>query len=76
MSVANPPIEPPPVSAHDRENIDAIMGGQGDWFSARLLRLLAKADYKNRLLIGSIYPEHYAVFMDWYLDREVEGVPE
>lgn len=63
-------------SPHDYENIDAIMGGQGDWFSARLLRLFAKADAENRAKLATIYPAHHALFLDWYLDREVPGVPE
>lgn len=75
MSVANPPIVVP-LSDHDRANIDAIMGGHGDWFSARLLRLIAKGDHRNRVLLGSIYPEHYEAFMQWYLDQSVPGVPE
>jgi hypothetical protein len=64
------------LSEHDEANIDAIMGGHGDWFSARLLRLIAKGDFENRQLLGSIYPEHYAAFMAWYVDQPVEGVPE
>lgn len=64
-----------PLSDHDRENIDKIMGGYGDWFSARLLRLLAKADHRNRMMLGSLYPEHLEAFMAWYLDQPVE-VPE
>ena len=63
-------------STHDVEHIDAIMGGQGDWFSARLLRLFGKADSQNRLLLAVIYPAHHKLFMDWYLDQEVPGVPE
>lgn len=64
------------LSDHDRENIDRIMGGYGDWFSARLLRLMAKADKENRQILANAYPDHYVAFIGWYMDQPVVGVPE
>jgi hypothetical protein len=49
------------VSEWDKENLDKIIrDGHGDWFSAHLLRLMAKSDMQNRALLGSVYPEHLA----------------
>jgi hypothetical protein len=61
------------LSEHDRKNIGGLIAGRGDWFSARLLRLIAKADRTNleRLRLG--FPEHVAAFEAWRdepLDRQ------
>lgn len=53
------------LSQHDRERIDEIMGGYGDWFSARLIRLIAKADRENRELLRQVFPEHVEAYEDW-----------
>lgn len=63
------------VSDHDRENIDRIMGGYGDWFSARLIRLVAKADYQNRELLRQVFPDHVEAYEVW-ANSPVETVPE
>ena len=55
------------VSAHDREKMDEIMTGYGDWFSARLLRLIAKADLENRARLRLAFPEHVQAYEEWYL---------
>ncbi len=34
------------LSEFDRQNIGEIVAGHGDWFSAYLLRLCAKADQR------------------------------
>lgn len=46
------------LSEFDAASIDIIMGGHGDWFSACLIRLIAKADINNLRLLHSIYPDH------------------
>ena len=51
-------IEAGRLSDHDRENIDAILGGEGDWFSCRLLRLIARSEINNRLRFRLGWPEH------------------
>lgn len=54
------------VSTFDRRNIHAIMGGHGTWFSAELLRLCAKADAQNLARIERGFPEHVALFREWW----------
>lgn len=45
------------LSKFDRENIPAIMSGHGDWFTAQLLRLIAKADKQHRALLAKGFSE-------------------
>lgn len=54
------------VTEHDRANIGRIMGGYGDWFTAELLRLCAKADNHNRARLRLAFPEHVALYEEWY----------
>ena len=44
-----------------------ILAGYGDWFSAQLLRLIAKADYNNRERLRTAFPEHVQAYEDWFL---------
>lgn len=55
------------VSEFDKAHIDEIMSGQvGDWFTAQLLRLCAKADSDNleRIRIG--FPDVVALYEEWF----------
>jgi len=54
-----------PLSTHDRENFGRIMEGYGDWFSAVLLRLIAKADWQNRTRLRLGFPEHVQAYEEW-----------
>ncbi len=56
---------PSMLSEFDRENIDHILGGKGDWFSAGLIRLIAKADGLNRERLRRGFPEAVAAFERW-----------
>ena len=53
------------VSDWDRENIDAIMEGHGDWFTAQLLRLCQKADHQNLHLLRLVFPEVVLLYEEW-----------
>lgn len=53
------------LSPFDAENVGSILAGSGDWFSAQLLRLIAKADDKNLALLRSVYPTHVAAYEKW-----------
>lgn len=55
------------LSDYDRDNIGQIVGGHGDWFTAHLIRLIAKADLSNRALIAKGFPEVVDAFNDWEL---------
>src|SRR5689334_17981415 len=56
------------LSKYDVENIHAIMAGEGTWFSAHLLRLIAKADPVNRARLRAAFPNHVAL-CEWYWDH-------
>lgn len=58
-------METLPLSDFDRRNIGPIMAGEGDWFSAVLLRLIAKADLANRSRLRLVYPEHVQAYEEW-----------
>jgi hypothetical protein len=46
--------------------MDDIMAGYGDWFSAELLRLIAKADLTNRDKLRQVFPEHVEAYEKWF----------
>lgn len=50
-----------PLSEFDRDNIDEIVGGYGDWFTAHVIRFVAgvyhKADADNKAILWDAYPE-------------------
>ena len=52
-------------SAHTIAHMDEIMDGWGDWFSADLLRLIAKADLVNREKLRQAFPKHVLVYELW-----------
>jgi len=53
------------LSQFDRENIGAILGGHGDWFTAQLLRLVLKADGHNKELLRLGFPEEVGLVETW-----------
>ena len=60
------------ISEHDRDQIENILGGYGDWFSAQLLRLIAKADVDNKELIRQVFPDHVEAYEAWYLGMSLD----
>jgi len=54
------------ISEHDKAHIEEIMKGHGTWFSAELLRLIAKADLTNRDKLRQVYPEHVEAYEEWF----------
>lgn len=46
--------------------MEDIVAGYGDWFSAELVRLIAKADENNREILRGAYPEHVEAYESWY----------
>jgi len=61
--------EPLPISKFDREHIQEILSGLGDWFSAHLIRLINHADANNKEILRGVYPEHVEAYEDWYNSR-------
>lgn len=45
------------LSDFDRKNVGHILAGHGDWFTAKLLRLIAKADFENRSKLALGFPK-------------------
>jgi hypothetical protein len=54
------------ISDYDRAHIGELVGGQGDWFTARLMHLIGHADLRNRARIRIAFPEEMAAFDEWY----------
>jgi hypothetical protein len=57
------------ISDYDRANIGNIIAGGGDWFTAQLLRLIAKADKQNREKLRLSFPDEVAAFEAWENER-------
>ncbi len=53
------------ISDYDRENLASILAGEGDWFTAMLLRVIAKADYENREKLRRVFPHEVAAVQLW-----------
>jgi len=61
-----------PLTDFDKNNIDRIMSGEGtSWYTAQLLRLMAKADTENLTKLAYVYPEEFIAFCNW----KWNGVP-
>ena len=54
------------ISEHDKAHIEEILRGHGTWFSAELLRLIAKADLTNRDKLRQVFPEHVEAYEKWF----------
>jgi hypothetical protein len=64
------------LSKHDIEHAEEIIArDHGDWFSAQLLRLIAKADDDNRERIRMGFPEHVALWEAWYYKDDEHPYP-
>ena len=64
-----------PLSDYDRQVLGDIVAGHGDWFTAHLLRLIAKADNENRDRIRAGFPEEVAAYEWWHSHGEDEPIP-
>jgi hypothetical protein len=45
------------MSEHDKQNLTAIINGEGDWFTARLIRVIIHADMSNRRRLALGFPD-------------------
>ncbi len=54
-----------PMSQYDKDNLGDLLFGEGDWFTAKLLRLISKADSRNfeKLRLG--FPEEVEALELW-----------
>jgi len=46
-----------PISNYDKCNVGNILAGEGHWFTANLLRVIATADSNNRAKLYKVFPE-------------------
>lgn len=53
------------LNRYDETHIGEILTGDGDWFSAKLIRLIADADVDNREALREAYPDHVAAYERW-----------
>jgi hypothetical protein len=49
----------------DRQNIGALLAGEGDWWSAQFVRLIAKSDTERRARLRLAFPEHVEAVEDY-----------
>ena len=49
------------MSDYDKKNVGKIIRGHGDWFTARLFRLICVADDKNRAKLFKAFPDEVDV---------------
>ena len=54
------------ISDYDRTHIFEILSGHGDWFGARLMRLIPHLDSENYEILKKAYPDYFAAYEDWY----------
>jgi len=54
------------LSPFDLANFSDIVAGKGDWFSAKLVRLIASADSENKERLRLAFPDHVGAYDDWY----------
>ena len=45
------------MSTFDEKHIEEILNGEGSWFGAHLLRLIAKSDRTNRAKLALAFPK-------------------
>lgn len=60
------------ISQHDKDNLGDILAGYGTWFTAELLRLIAKADDENLEKIRKGYPAEVEAYERWYYKDSYE----
>lgn len=54
------------ISEYDRSAVEEIMSGEGDWMSAQIMRLIAKADPVTREQFRLGFPDHVALYEAWH----------
>jgi len=63
------------MNQFDKENVESILlEGQGDWFTANLFRLIAKADNNNRAKLFEVFPVEVAAVHEYLTGKEFEVV--
>ncbi len=55
----------PPQRLHSVEQLAVFLGGSGDSFTGLLLRLIAKADWSNKIRLSIAFPVEVQVYEMW-----------
>ena len=75
LTKSSPAMTGETISDHDRRHIHDFLRGYGDWFTAQLIRLCAKADRENLERIRQGFPQTVAAYEAWYYKTGIyEGV--
>ena len=61
------------MSQFDKENVKGILEGEGDWFTANLFRLIAKADKGNRAKLFDAFPDEVKVVHKYLTGKNYAG---
>jgi hypothetical protein len=54
------------LSSWDIDHLQDIFDGNGEWFTAQLMRLIAKADGVNLEKLRMAYPDEVRVYEEWH----------
>lgn len=58
------------LSNYDLAHLEDLIAGEGDWFSAKLVRLIKKADRSNRDLLRKGFPKEVMAVELWEMGRD------
>jgi len=58
------------ISDFDKANMADILAGNGDWFTAQLLRLIAGADFENKAKLRLGFPDVVQAYDAWMESRD------
>jgi len=60
------------MSDYDKASIGEILAGDGDWYTAHLIRLIAKADGNNLRKLARVYPDEVRTVLEFLGDKSGE----
>ena len=63
------------MTDYDRENVGEIIHGEGNWFTAKLFRLIVSADSNNRRKLFNSFPTEVEV-VHQYLKGQLYATEE
>jgi hypothetical protein len=61
------------MSEFDKAHVEIILRGEGDWFGAKLLRLISEADPQHREALRLGFPEEVEAYERWYFKDNYEA---
>ena len=58
------------MSPFDREKVAEILSGYGNWFNAKLLRLISEADKESREKMHKGFPEQVEIVHKYQTNKD------